>query len=301
MNIREAEDFERLYEERVRYASKSIKKKIGSLHPSFAITLGSGLGDLADLITEKVEIEYSEIAHFPIPTVPGHAGKLVAGKLEGVPVLGLSGRTHYYEVADHPMNTGILKVVFPVHVLAELGIENYFVTNAAGGLNPDYQVGSMMLLRSHLNFHIPNPLMGRHMAFTKVNSDRRTDRFQPMNGAYDLTWREMLHEAAARSNAGVHSGVYAAVTGPTYESEAESMMLKRIGADAVGMSTAPEVVVARNRGMRVVGFSCITNKIASDGTNATSHDEVKAVLESEGVRARYSSTVKEFFRLYHAA
>jgi len=232
-------------------------------------------------------------------TVPGHEGKLLIGELEGVPVIGLKGRKHFYEVADEPFNNGILQAVFPVHVLANLGVGNYFVTNASGGLNPEYGVGDIMVLRSHINF-LPNALLGRHHDFTRVDDTGQVWRFQPMNDAYDPELTELLRQAGSAHEGHVHEGVYLAVTGPTYETKGESVAFRDgLKADAVGMSTTPEVIVARNRGMKAVGMSCITNVIAVDGTNATNHEEVKAILDSPEVKDRLSSTVKNFFRLYH--
>ena len=226
----------------------------------------------------------------------GHEGTLIVGKLEGVPVIGLKGRKHYYEVADQLYNNGILQTVFPVHVLAELGVPNYFVTNAAGGLNQSYSVGDAMIIRSHINL-LPNSILGRQKKFLRLDGTP-VWRFQPMNDAYDPHLREMLLNQN-RFGPHVHEGVYLAVTGPTFETEAESIAFRNgLFADAVGMSTAPEVIVARNRGMKAVGFSCITNKIAADGTNATNHEEVKAILDSEDVRKRLESLVCGFFAEY---
>ncbi len=266
--------------------------------PVFGVVLGSGLGDLADSVEQPIAIPYNEIPNFPQTTVSGHEGTLLIGALEGVPVILLKGRKHYYETADAPFNNGILHVVFPVHVLAGLGVHNYFVTNAAGGLNQRYAVGDIMIIRSHIN-NLPNPLWGRHYDFLRVDNNQMTSRFQPMNGAYDPGLIKLLRQAGSAHSEQVHEGVYLAVSGPTYETEAESVAFRDGSkADAVGMSTTPEVIVARNRGMNAVGFSCITNVIASDGTNATNHEEVKRVLESPIVRDRLSSTVREFFRLY---
>ena len=183
-----------------------------------------------------------------------------------------------------------------MHVLAELGVKNYFATNATGGLNRNYNVGDMMVISSHINM-IPNPLLGRHHNFTRVDNRERAWRFQPMNGEYDAELRSLLLKAG--SGKAINHGKYLAVTGPSYETKAECLAFRDgMHADAVGMSVAPEVIVARNRGMRCVGMSCITNKIAADGTNATNHEEVKAILESKEVRSRLANTVANFFALY---
>lgn len=283
------------YIDQVKTASEFLKPHLGRTEPVFGITLGSGLGDLADKINIVASFDYSEIPYFPTTTVAGHEGKLIIGKLAGVPVIGLKGRKHFYEVADLPQNQGILQTIFAVHVLAELGIKNYFVTNAAGGLNLNYNVGDLMIIKSHINL-LPNPLLGQHLPFTRVDNNQIVDRFQPMNGAYDKDLRLKLSVASADFRNYTHQGTYLAVTGPTYETEAECIAFRDgFKSDAVGMSTTPEVIVARNRGMKVVGLSCITNKIAKDGTNATNHEEVKAILESNEVKNRISTIVTKFF------
>jgi len=296
--LEQALDFRDNYEAKVAGAADYVRNKLGNHKPVFGVVLGSGLGDLADSIEGAIVIPYGEIPNFPTTTVPGHEGKMLIGELEGIPVIGLKGRKHYYEVADEPFNNGILQAVFPVHVLADLGVENYFVTNASGGLNQDYAVGDIMILRSHINF-LPNALLGRHHDFSRVDDTGQVWRFQPMNGAYDPELTAMIKQAGSAHKGHVHEGVYLAVTGPTYETEGESIAFRDgLKADAVGMSTTPEVIVARNRGMKAVGMSCITNVIGADGTNATNHEEVKAILESPEVKDRLSSTVREFFRLY---
>ncbi len=296
--LEQALDFRDNYGSKVSDAAKYVKETLGDHIPVFGVVLGSGLGDLADSIEEATVIPYDEIPNFPTTTVPGHEGKMLIGELEGVPVIGLKGRKHYYEVADEPFNNGILQAVFPVHVLANLGVKNYFVTNASGGLNQDYSVGDIMILRSHINF-LPNALLGKHQDFSRVDGLGQVWRFQPMNGAYDPELTAILKQASSEHENHVHEGVYLAVTGPTYETEGESIAFREgLKADAVGMSTTPEVIVARNRGMKAVGMSCITNVIAADGTNATNHEEVKAILESPEVKNRLSSTVSRFFKFY---
>jgi len=290
-------EFQEHYEERVAEAADFLRIKLEERKPEFGIVLGSGLGDLAKEIQNPIILNYKEIPHFPQPTAHGHAGKLYIGELEGVPIIGLSGRTHYYEVAAEPLNTGILQVVFPVHVLADLGVPNYFSTNAVGGLNLGYEVGDLMIIKSHINL-IPNPLLGRQYIIDR-ETDKKAVRFQPMNDAYDPELRELLKEAGKEHTAQMHEGTYLAVTGPTYETEAECIAFRQgLHADAVGMSTAAEIIAARNRGMRTVAFSCITNTIKGDGTNATNHDEVVRILGSPEVKERLTGTVKNFFGLY---
>jgi purine-nucleoside phosphorylase len=288
-------DFQKKYEEKVAEAAFFLKRLLVE-QPKFGLTLGSGLGDVADAFEGAKVVPYKKIPHFSQPTVAGHAGELYIGRLSGVPVLGLKGRTHYYEVADEPFNTGILKAVFPVHVLANLGVRNYFTTNAVGGLAENYQVGDLMVIRTHISL-IPNPLLGRHMTFERVDNGEQVWQFQPMDDAYDKHLRALIHIAGSDPEH-IHEGTYLALTGPTYETHGESIALRRLGIDAVGMSVAPEVIVAKNRGMTVVGMSCITDKIAADGTNATNHEEVMSVLNSLEVRERISKTVQGFFELY---
>ncbi|MBI4140218.1 purine-nucleoside phosphorylase [Candidatus Woesearchaeota archaeon] len=300
--LEQALDYQQNYETKVREAATYLNDEyLGFIfkdkRPQFGIVLGSGLNDLAAVIKKEAVIPYKDIPNFPVPTVEGHEGNFIIGQLEGVPVIGLQGRKHYYEVADQPFNTGILQVIFPVHVLAELSVPNYFVTNAAGGLNQEYNVGDIMIIKSHINM-MPSPLLGREHDFKTIKGEK-LQRFQPMNGAYDADLRKMLRNATILSGNYPKKGTYLAVTGPTYETEGECIAFRDgLHADAVGMSTTPEVIVAKNRGMNVVGFSCITNKIAKDGTNATNHEEVKAVLESEETRKLLTGTVKNFFGLY---
>lgn len=312
--FRAALDYQQNYENKVRAATRFIRDKAPFSapykQPEFGIVLGSGLNGLAEIIDKHIVLPYKDIPNFPTPTIEGHEGNLIIGKLEGIDVIALQGRKHYCEVADAPFNTGMLQVIFPVHVLAELGVKNYFVTNAAGGLNQHYNVGDVMIIKSHIN-QIPSSLLGRQHNF-KRSDGQKVWRFQPMNGAYDKELTKMLERAAGKAYLDslhiseqsrmfehIHKGVYLAVTGPTYETEGECIAFRDgFKADAVGMSTTPEVIVARNRGMNVVGFSCITNKIGPDGTNATNHEEVKKVLESEQTRQRLTGTVTNFFKIY---
>ncbi|MBI4154051.1 purine-nucleoside phosphorylase [Candidatus Woesearchaeota archaeon] len=306
-----AYEFQRAYETHVSNATAYIKNNLlrERKQPLFGLVLGSGLGDLADALSDKVSMDYAEIPSFPRTTVAQHAGTLHSGELEGVPVLCLKGRKHYYEVADLPFNNGILQAVFPVHVLAELGVRNYFATNAAGGLNPKFEVGTLMVIHSHINGGIPNPLLGKQHNFKRADGEN-VWRFQPMNNAYDKELRTLLYNACAETvkneeqtektdKVKTSLGTYLAVTGPSYETEAECLAFKHgWGADAVGMSTVPEVIIARNRGMKAVGMSCITNVIASDGTNATNHEEVAGVLNSKKVRGRLTNSVLRFFHSF---
>ena len=273
------------YVAQVNQAESFIRKKIGSKNfsPNVALTLGSGLNKLADLIDPVVKIPYKDIPHFPISTVPGHEGTLIAGYLEGVPVLGLKGRKHYYEGADQRSPMDI--VTFPVHVAANLGCKLYIATNAAGGLNPDFKVGDLMLITSHIGLFLPSPLTGPQHDFGT------NDLFQPQSGEYDAALRKIFK----RLDPTICEGVYVAVTGRAYETQAECLMLRKLGADAVGMSTVPEIIVATNRGMKTLGISMITNVIAKDGTNATNHEEVMKILNSRTLERKLTKIFRLFF------
>ncbi len=273
------------YIDQVQEAALFIQKRMGpTFAPRVALTLGSGLNKLADLIETVAAIPYGEIPHFPISTVPGHEGKLILGNLEGIPVIGLKGRKHYYEVANEPGAMDI--VTLPVHVAATLGCKLYVATNAAGGLNPAYNVGDLMVLASHIGLFQPSPLMGIHHDFGN------TPLFQPQSTEYDEKLRTLFRSL----DPSIREGVYVAVTGRAYETKAECLMLRALGADAVGMSTVPEILVAANRGMKTFAVSMITNKIAKDGTNATSHEEVMAVLQSRQTEEKLYRVFRGFFK-----
>lgn len=215
-----------------------------------AITLGSGLGHLADRIEQTAVIPYRDIPHFPVSTAVGHKGNLIVGTLDGAPVVAMQGRFHYYE--GYPME----KVTFHVRVFDLLGIDYLFVSNAAGGLNTSFRVGDLMIITDHINW-LPNPLLG-------PNIDRFGPRFPDMTRPYD---RELIRRAetfADRLGIPLRKGVYVGWTGPSYETRAECKMLALLGGDAIGMSTVPEVIVARHCGMKVFGMSCITNESFND-------------------------------------
>jgi purine-nucleoside phosphorylase len=224
------------------------------------IVLGSGLGALGDVVEAPVRVPYTELPGFPTTTVHGHAGELIVGTLEDVPVLLQSGRFHLYE--GHDPTT----VVLPVRVFAELGTEVLIVTNAAGGLRPTFQPPLLMLIADHLNLMWRNPLIG-----PVVGPEQR---FPDMSDPYDQLLRQLARSAARERGIGLEEGVYAAVLGPCYETPAEIRMLHRLGADAVGMSTVPEVLAARARGVRVLGISSITNKGAGLTSARLDHADV---------------------------
>lgn len=273
-----------------------IKEKLPpDFKPRVALTLGSGgLGDAAQIIENAVTIPYEKIPGFKKTTVEGHAGNVIMGYISGVPVIGFQGRRHYYEEGGQPNDVIALKnVTFPVYVARALGADLYFATNAAGGLNSNYRTGDLMTIESHIDLYFPNPLLGPQVNFMNAA------RFQPQNTEYKAKFRKMLKQAAknVEEENHLHEGVYCALTGPTYESRADSQKLRKDGADAVGMSTVPEVIAATNLGMETMGFSLITNVIAEDGTNVTSHEEVSAALEHPTTRARVTKILQEFFRL----
>jgi purine-nucleoside phosphorylase len=241
--------------------------------PTIGLILGSGLGGMADEIDDTVAIPYAEIPHFAHSSVVGHAGRLVIGELEGQWVVVMQGRFHFYE--GYSLQT----VTFPVRVMYELGVHTLIVSNAAGGVNASYRPGDFMLISDHIN--IPgmaglNPLVG-------PNDERFGPRFPPLAGAYDASLRALARSVAATEpEMTLHEGVYVMVTGPGYETRAELRMLRAFGADAVGMSTVPEVVVARHMGMRVLGLSLITNSASGEETEEINHAEVLAMADSAG-------------------
>ena len=239
--------------------------------------LGSGLGELAEEIENPVVIPYNEIPHFPVSTVVGHAGQLVYGKLSGKNVLAMQGRFHYYE--GNPMDT----VTYPVRVMAALGIHSVVVTNAAGGVNEGFQPGNLMLITDHINFMGTNPLIG-------PNDENMGPRFPDMSAAYTKEYQEKAREVANKLAIDLQEGVYIGFTGPTYETPAEIRMARTMGADAVGMSTVPEVIVASHSGLKVLGISCITNLAAGMQANLN-HAEV--VETTERVKEDFKKLIKE--------
>jgi purine-nucleoside phosphorylase len=247
--------------------------------------LGSGLGPLADEVENATVVPYAEIPHFAVSTVSGHAGQFVAGTLEGVPVAVLRGRVHFYE------GYSLQQITFPIRTLHRLGAEILIITNAAGGLNGAYRPGDLMALKDHIN--IPglagqNPLIGSDEPELGV-------RFLDMTDPYDGILRARALEVGAELGVPIHEGVYAVVTGPSYETRAEQRYLRIIGADAVGMSTVPEVIVARHERMRVLGISVITNVEDSDAEGAdVSHEEVLSVADRAA--AGLSSVVRGVLR-----
>ena len=254
------------YTRQVQEAAAYVRSALDGRRPEIAITLGSGLGDLAERLDAPLTIPYKEIPHFPVSTVSGHKGQFVCGKLGGKEVLCMQGRFHYYEGYD------LKQVTMPVRVMKLLGIDSLVVTNAAGGINTGFHAGTLMLIEDHLNLTGENPLIGE-------NLDAFGDRFFDMTVAYDKEYRTLAKATAEELNIPLATGVYAWLTGPNFETPAEIRYLRTIGADAVGMSTVPEVLVARHSGIRVLGISCITNLAAGMTDNTLSHEEVKETAD----------------------
>ncbi|MFK8137446.1 MAG: purine-nucleoside phosphorylase [Bdellovibrionales bacterium] len=250
-----------------------------SSKPNVGVVLGSGLGAFANELNIEIEIPYSEIPHFSPPTVEGHSGKLIIGDINGKTVAVMQGRNHYYE--GHSMD----KVAFPTRVLAMLGIEKIVLTNAAGSIKKENPAGSFLVITDHINFMGNNPLMG-------PNVQKLGPRFPDMSEAYDRGLNETLIGCLKKHNAVFSTGVYCAMSGPTYETPAEIRMLEILGGSAVGMSTVPEVIAANHLGLRVATLSCLTNLAAGVSANPLSHDEVtETAKESEFV---FCNVIKDF-------
>ncbi|GIN85598.1 purine nucleoside phosphorylase [Heyndrickxia sporothermodurans] len=246
--------------------------------PKIGLILGSGLGVLANEIENPVKIKYEDIPNFPVSTVEGHEGQLVFGKLSGKEVVAMQGRFHYYE--GYPFD----QVTYPVRVMKELGVEVLVVTNAAGGVNKDYEPGDLMIIADHINNMGSNPLIG-------PNDAKFGPRFPDMSEAYDKKLRLIAKDVASSLNIRIQEGVYVGNTGPTYETPAEVRMIRTMGGDAVGMSTVPEVIVARHSGLKVLGISCISNMASGILDQPLTHDEV--IETTEKVRTDFLEFVKE--------
>jgi purine-nucleoside phosphorylase len=257
-----------------------IRDRLGDAAPAVAIVLGSGLGGLADEIENQRAIHYREVPGFPVATVAGHAGQLIAGMLRGTPVLALAGRFHLYEGHDAAL------AGYPVRVVHALGARTLIVSNAAGGINPSWNPGDLMLIRDHINLMFRNPLIGA--------LEQGDLRFPDMSSPYDAHLAEIARAVAREQGVVLREGVYAGLLGPQYETAAEVRMLGILGADAVGMSTVPEVIVARAIGMRVLGFSCVTNLGTGLSSAPLSHTDVlETTARAAGAFVRLVSGVVE--------
>jgi len=253
-----------------------------ALQPTVGLILGSGLGDLADAIEQPVMIPYRDIPHYPLATAEGHVGELVIGQVEGVTVMTMRGRLHFYEGYSMAATT------FPVRVMRALGVHTLIVTNAAGGLNASWQAGDLMLITDHINL----PGMAGHSPLVGPNDKTLGPRFLDMRGAYDADLRVLAHRVAREQGLTLREGVYVMNAGPCFETPAEIAFLVGIGASAVGMSTVPEVIVARHGGMRVLGISCITN--IAVGAEKADHEEVLATAAA--VKPRFQALLRGILR-----
>jgi len=245
---------------KIKQTAKFIKSKI-SITPDTGIILGSGLGGLVNHITEQQILEYENIPEFPLSTVEGHKGRLIFGKLSGKNIVAMQGRFHYYEGYD------MQQVTFPVRVMTELGIKRLFVSNASGGVNANFEIGTLMVISDHINL-LPNPLIGH-------NDERLGTRFPDMSKAYNAEMIELAYGIAKKNSIVLKQGVYVGTSGPTFETPAEYKFFKMIGGDAVGMSTTPEVIVAKHGGLPVFGISIITDLGVEGLIVEVSHEDVQ--------------------------
>ena len=268
---------ENIYE-KIKESSDYIRGRINA-QPEIAVVLGSGLGPLADEIGSSVEIDYGDIPNFPISTVEGHAGKLVFGKIGDKTIIAMKGRFHYYEGYD------VSQVIFAIRVFKLLGINDMIVTNAAGGINKAFKPGDLMIIKDHIGFFAPSPLRGG-------NLNEFGSRFPDMSEAYSRKHIKLCKSVAQKEGISLQEGVYVFTKGPMYESPAEIRALGILGADAVGMSTVPEVIAARHAGINVLGISCITNMAAGILDQPLSHEEVmKTAKQAE---KNFTLLVKRF-------
>lgn len=272
---KEKRELTQSYNDAISKAADYLKNN-GMEQPEIGLILGSGLGELANEATDAVAIPYEDIPEFPVSTVEGHAGQLVYGSLGGKKVLAMQGRFHFYE------GYSLKEVTFPVRVMKAMGVTSLVVTNAAGGVNESFTPGDLMIITDHINLTGANPLLG-------PNDNAQGPRFTDMSQAYDKAYQDLIEEAAQEQDIAIKKGVYMGLTGPTYETPAEVRMVRTLGGDAVGMSTVPEVIVARHAGLRVAGISCITN-YAAGMQESLNHDEVVEVTTR--VRESFKSLVK---------
>jgi purine-nucleoside phosphorylase len=290
----------------INLATNSIQYRLENaaafgFQPKVGIVLGSGLGPLAkDKELEKIlEIPYGEISNFPLTTVEGHAGTLIMGYMRDTPVAILNGRAHFYEYADEAPGEAMKHITLPTRVLKNLGIETLFVSNASGGLNRKFQVADLMIMDSYVNRMGANPLTG-------MNDDKLGTRFPPMSEVCDAECKKILRLVATDERVNLYEGTYVAMSGPNYEFSAEVRELRKIG-DAVGMSSIPEIMVAKHgnwepktnldRIIRTIGVSCITNIVDPDGTNATDHEEV--IAAGKKAEKNFCALGKGFLEKYH--
>ena len=265
------------YKESAQY----IKEKMGNIEPKIAIVLGSGLGVLSEDIQNKTVIKYQDIPNFPISTVAGHAGELIIGTLENIPIIAMNGRFHYYEGYD------LKEATLPIRVFKLLGIEELILTNASGGINTDYKPGDFMIIKDHLSFFAESVLRGK-------NDDEFGSRFPDMSQTYNKERIEKLEKIIKKHTGVAHVGVYAYMKGPTFETPAEIRALRILGADAVGMSTVPEAVVANHCGIKISAISCITNMAAGILDRKLSHEEVNETADR--VKLTFKEIIKDYVK-----
>ncbi len=268
------------YMEKYLESEKFIRSKIKEI-PKIAIILGSGLGSLADDIDNKISINYKDIPNFPVSTVAGHKGELIFGKLNNIPIIAMNGRFHYYE------GYNLQETTYPIRVFKLLGIETLILTNAAGGINETFKKGDLMIINDQLSFFAESALRGPNM-------EEFGERFIDMSTTYDKEYISLLKDIMLDNIGDYHEGVYAYMKGPTYETPAEIRALRTLGADAVGMSTVPEAVVAHHSGIKIAGITCITNMAAGVTNEKLSHDDVKeTALKSE---KNFKKVIKDFIK-----
>ena len=268
------------YRSKLKNAADYISSKI-DFKPEIGIILGTGLGSLGEHIQDTTIIEYKDIPDFPVSTVFGHAGRLIAGTLEGKKVIAMQGRFHYYE--GYTMQ----EVTLPVRVMKMLGASLMIVSNACGGLNPSFSAEDIMVIKDHINLMGDNPLIG-------ANLDEFGPRFPDMSNVYDKDMSDLLESIASKLSIKLQKGVYSAISGPNYLTKAELKMLITLGSDTVGMSTVPEAVAAKHSGLKVLGISCITDMAIPDIMTAPNHEEIVKVAES--AKPRFMNLVKEFIK-----
>jgi purine-nucleoside phosphorylase len=270
--------------EKIQKCLECVREKTDFV-PKVAIVLGSGLGDYAEQIDVVCEIDYSEIEGFPVSTVPGHAGRFIFGYIESVPVVCMKGRVHYYEGYD------VTDVVLPARLMKLMGAEILFLTNAAGGVNTSFHAGDLMLIKDHISVFAPNPLIG-------ANIDELGNRFPDMSTVYDSELNEIIRDTAKENDIYLQEGVYAQLTGPSFETPAEIRMLRTLGCDAVGMSTVVEAIAANHCGMKICGISCISNLAAGMSNKPLCHEEVQETADMAAAKFKklVTESVKNFAR-----
>ncbi len=267
--------------DQIEFTTKSIREKTNHFSPSIGIILGTGLGGLVKEISVEYTLPYTEIPNFAVSTVEGHSGKLIFGELGGKKVVAMQGRFHFYE--GYTMQ----QITFPVRVMKALGIKALCVSNACGGMNPAFEVGELMLINDHINLFPTNPLIGK-------NINELGPRFPDMGATYNKTYIALAKQIAAENNIKVSEGVYAGLTGPCFETPAEYRYLWRIGADVVGMSTVPEVIVAKHAGLDIFGISIVTDLGVEGSVQTVTHEEVQHIANLQ--EPKLTLILKELIR-----